>query len=229
MSAATALYTSGDLRGARTGYTKALDLKLSKTDEAGVLKVLDSINQKLFMSTGPGGDLRSYTVVAGDSLSRIARQYGTTWQFLRRINGLDSNLIRVGQVLKVPANGMSLVVRKDKFVADLLIGGDFVKRYTVGLGVGGTTPEGEFKVRDRIEKPSDRGVKFGQPGHRLGTHWLGFEGADGYKGFGLHGCPTTEYDKLGTECSEGCVRFTNEDAGELHDLLPVGARIVIRK
>ena len=45
----------------------------------------------------------TYTVQAGDTLSAIARQYGTTVEELVRLNGLENpNLILVGQVLKVP-------------------------------------------------------------------------------------------------------------------------------
>ena len=45
----------------------------------------------------------TYTVVSGDSLSKIAQKFGTTYQELARINGIsDPNKISVGQVLKVP-------------------------------------------------------------------------------------------------------------------------------
>ena len=44
----------------------------------------------------------SYTVVAGDSLSGIASRFGTTTRNLMSVNGItNSNLIRVGQVIKL--------------------------------------------------------------------------------------------------------------------------------
>jgi LysM repeat protein len=44
----------------------------------------------------------SYTVVAGDTLSKIAARYGTTWQALAALNGLTNpNLLEVGQVLRI--------------------------------------------------------------------------------------------------------------------------------
>ena len=47
--------------------------------------------------------LMSYTVVQGDTLSGIAKRFGTTYQELARINGISNpNLIKVGQVLKIP-------------------------------------------------------------------------------------------------------------------------------
>ncbi|MBS4195819.1 C40 family peptidase [Lederbergia citri] len=45
----------------------------------------------------------TYKVVSGDSLSKIALKYGTTVNELKSLNGLTSDMIRVGQVLKVNA------------------------------------------------------------------------------------------------------------------------------
>ncbi|MBW8350301.1 LysM peptidoglycan-binding domain-containing protein [Bacillus sp. IITD106] len=45
----------------------------------------------------------TYKVVSGDTLSKIALTYGTTVNELKSLNGLTSDLIRVGQVLKVNA------------------------------------------------------------------------------------------------------------------------------
>ena len=43
-----------------------------------------------------------YTVVRGDTLSGIARKYGTTWQYLQQLNGIKNpNVISVGQKLRV--------------------------------------------------------------------------------------------------------------------------------
>lgn len=49
------------------------------------------------------GDIREYTVQAGDSLWLIAQRFGTTVDAIKRANNLSSNLINVGQVLKIPS------------------------------------------------------------------------------------------------------------------------------
>lgn len=46
-----------------------------------------------------------HTVRPGDTLGAIARRYRTSVEAIKRLNGLRSNLIRVGQVLRVPSRG----------------------------------------------------------------------------------------------------------------------------
>jgi membrane-bound lytic murein transglycosylase D len=46
-----------------------------------------------------------YKVRPGDNLGAIARRYRTSVDAIKRLNGLRSNLIRIGQVLRVPSRG----------------------------------------------------------------------------------------------------------------------------
>jgi LysM repeat protein len=47
----------------------------------------------------------TYRVVAGDTLFKIARQFNTTVDALKKINGLTSNNLSIGQTLKLAASG----------------------------------------------------------------------------------------------------------------------------
>jgi LysM repeat protein len=51
-------------------------------------------------ATQPAGG--TYTVKSGDTLSGIAAQFGTTVKAIKELNGLTSNVIHPGQVLKIP-------------------------------------------------------------------------------------------------------------------------------
>lgn len=46
----------------------------------------------------------TYTVKSGDSLYSIAREYNTTVDAIKNINNLTSNLLSIGQVLKIPSD-----------------------------------------------------------------------------------------------------------------------------
>src|SRR5699024_7513076 len=64
----------------------------------------DSTNTKPTEPTNNGGSTNtsgSYSVKAGDGLYRIAVNHGMSLNQLKALNGLSSNLIHPGQVLKV--------------------------------------------------------------------------------------------------------------------------------
>lgn len=52
-------------------------------------------------STGTG-NVTEYTVRSGDTLWLIANRYGTTVDALKRLNGLTSDILQIGQVLRIP-------------------------------------------------------------------------------------------------------------------------------
>ncbi len=67
-----------------------------------VLKINGNVNNNINKNVAQED---VYIVVAGDTLSKIAQKYGTTYQELARINNIaDPNKIYIGQMLKVNAN-----------------------------------------------------------------------------------------------------------------------------
>ncbi len=55
----------------------------------------------------PDTDYITYTVVKGDNLYAIARKYGTTESTLMKVNNLSTNVLQIGQVLKIPVANAS--------------------------------------------------------------------------------------------------------------------------
>ncbi|MCM1542112.1 MAG: LysM peptidoglycan-binding domain-containing protein [Blautia sp.] len=54
-------------------------------------------------SPGPGTDVIEYVVRSGDTLWLLAQRYGTTVDAIKNLNGLTSNMLNIGQVLRIPA------------------------------------------------------------------------------------------------------------------------------
>jgi len=59
-------------------------------------------------SSSPAGETKGYTVKSGDTLTTIASRHGTTIAAIRSANNLRSDIVRVGQELRIPdASGPS--------------------------------------------------------------------------------------------------------------------------
>ncbi|MCM3578772.1 LysM peptidoglycan-binding domain-containing protein [Micrococcus luteus] len=77
---------------------------IRKAVDAGAWPVKPKPAPPAATSSRPAPATGTYTVRPGDTLGRIAKAHGTTWQALAKLNALaDPHLIEVGQVLKVPA------------------------------------------------------------------------------------------------------------------------------
>lgn len=60
------------------------------------------VNQKLGAKPAPAPSAQYYTIKRGDTLSAIAKRYGTTYQYLAKINGISNpNKIYAGQKIRV--------------------------------------------------------------------------------------------------------------------------------
>lgn len=53
---------------------------------------------------GAGSGVREYVVKAGDSLWLIAQRFGTTVEAIKQLNGFTTDLLNIGQVLKIPSS-----------------------------------------------------------------------------------------------------------------------------
>ena len=91
------LYTIGKRYGVSVDRLKAANGLRRNTIRVGQDLVIPSVsNQKA------ASESKVYRVRSGDTLSEIARRYGTTVSKLRSANGLTSNRLRIGQELKIP-------------------------------------------------------------------------------------------------------------------------------
>ena len=79
---------------------------------------LREVNRRLGVAdtapdAGAAQGVTVYTVKKGDTLSRIAAKYGTTYQAIAAYNGIKNpNAIRVGQKIKIPASTAPAALKK---------------------------------------------------------------------------------------------------------------------
>ena len=84
-------------------YTKKI-LSIINSNNLKKYDHMENVDNKVEISSPPQSttNYHSYTVVAGDTLSAIAKKFGTTYQKIASDNGiLNPNLIYPGQVLKI--------------------------------------------------------------------------------------------------------------------------------
>lgn len=91
------LYTIGKRYGVSVDRLKAANGLRRNTIRVGQELVIPSVSNHKAVPEG-----KVYRVRSGDTLSEIARRYGTTVSKLRSANGLTSNRLRIGQELKIP-------------------------------------------------------------------------------------------------------------------------------
>lgn len=212
----------------RSALTSAFFATLERDAKKPIRARLDELTQKVVFHGKAGEEV--YTVKAGDRLITIARAHKVTWSFIKRMNNLKTDSIRVGQKLRIPRGTVELAVFKTDFLLVATLDGVYLKAWDVGTGREDRTPESTFKIAERIEKPTwyapdGKVFPFGTKENILGTRWLGFERTEQFAGFGIHGTafPAT----IGTESSAGCIRMRNDDVEEVYDLVPEGAVVTI--
>lgn len=79
------------------------------------LTIKKSTPKPTYASARRRGDYTLYVVKKGDTIGEIAEQYGIRASLLKRYNGLDSSMIKVRQVLKIPNGGKGTLSHNIKY------------------------------------------------------------------------------------------------------------------
>jgi lipoprotein-anchoring transpeptidase ErfK/SrfK len=191
-----------------------------------VLDLFGTINTKILFTPASAPEKTNYTIVAGDSLGKLARRFETTIDLIKKSNDLVTDTIRVGDRLRIYQGHFAVTVSKATNELRLTDNGKLFKRYHVGTGQYSKTPVGDFKVTTRLANPpwwraDGKTIPFGDPENILGTHWLGLN----VPGYGIHG--TWDTNSIGKQATAGCIRLLNDDIAELYTILPVGSPVGI--
>ncbi len=204
-----------------------------------IMRVLGRANVRLyFQHDSPTHGEAVHTVKNGDTLFRIARQYGISVEALRRLNGMRSgeSKLLVGKKLRVGENDWRIRIYKGARLLLLERGAKPFAVYDVGIGRLGRTPTGKFKIGEKIENPSyhsadGRTVAPGAPGNEFGTRWMRLVTVAGAKklpqGYGIHG--TADETSVTRTLSNGCIRMHNDEVEELFLIVPVNTPVSIEE
>jgi len=217
---------------------------LSKVSEENTLwdraaTVLTKANTKIFFTDVPTPRKEIYTVVSGDSLSKIAYKFNTTIEAIQEGNELSkaSSLIHIGQSFSIYHGKWKIKVSKSKYKLYLYDDDQLFKVYKVGIGIQNRTPVGSFIISVKQKNPDwhDRktGItyKYGTVNNVLGTRWMTLlpiagTGTDtGLTGYGIHG--TKDPTSVGKKSSKGCMRMINDDVNELFKIIPLKTQVTI--
>lgn len=109
------MWQSSD-NGRVSGISGNVDLNIAYYDFANIISKAGLNHLNKVITTPTAGTLKpseiTYTVRAGDSLSRIAARYGISYQRLASYNNIqNSNRIYPGQVIRIPLEGTEAVRR----------------------------------------------------------------------------------------------------------------------
>jgi hypothetical protein len=237
-----------ELRGLRGGDPDALrrrvgvlalDERYPRDVRATWLAEARELSQRVVFSGSTMPRALTVPVGHGDTLAEICaklrkdQKATVTPRFLEMVNDVTAARLRAGSSLKVPTETMSVLVDKDEYRLYVLLGGCILKDYAIGIGKDQRTPEGRFTIQSKVKNPqwtnpeTGKVTNLGEPGHLIGTRWMGFSNDHGKTGFGIHG--TTEPQSIGRAESAGCIRMQKDDVEEVYDLVPQGSEVVIRR
>jgi lipoprotein-anchoring transpeptidase ErfK/SrfK len=192
----------------------------------------------LMLDQGRGAESPVHAVQRGETLSSIARRYGTSVNAVMRVNDLTNpNLIWVGQRLHVPGGSVAadgigkgegsahdatgrwieVVLSSQRTIA--WQGDRQARAMVVSTGISRyPTPPGRFRVYAKY--PS---VTMSGPGYHLpGVPDTMFF----HRGYAIHG--TYWHENFGQPMSHGCVNLTKADAAWLYQWAPLGTPVVVR-
>lgn len=188
-------------------------------------KRIEELNIKLLFSPTITPHSILYEIRPADTLVKIAKEFNTTPELIKRSNNLPDDKIFPGRKIKAWTAPFSILVDKSQNILILKTDEEVVKTYTVSTGMNNSTPVGTFKIINKLVNPTwfkaGTVIPASSPENILGSRWLGFNMPE----YGIHG--TTNPQSLGKQATQGCVRMSNSDVEELYDIVPVGAEVTI--
>lgn len=223
---AVAFKEDGKLLAARDSYKKMVMDYSDYENIEQVQKELEALNLKIITSNV---EMPQKTVIhevqSGDTLGKLAKQYETTVELIKKRNNLKSDVIRLGQRLGIWNAPFNIFIDKSQNILMLKSKDEIVKVYRVSTGANNITPVGNFTITTKLVDPvwfkSGAIIPPDSPQNELGSRWLGFD----LPGYGIHG--TVKPETIGQQVTAGCVRMRNPEVEELYEIVPLGTQVQV--
>lgn len=219
------LQAKADLQGLRAVYIRLVNDFPNSGEVMNWQKNIDNINIRLLFSPVITPKSVLYEIKPGDTLTKIAREFKTTPDLIKKSNNLKDDRINPGRKIKVWTGSFSILVDKSQNILILKSDEEIIKTYVVSTGKNNCSPVGTFKITSKLVNPTwfkaGAVVPANSPDNILGTRWMGIDKPS----YGIHG--TTEPQSLGKQVTQGCVRMSNPEVEELYTIVPIGAEVVI--
>jgi lipoprotein-anchoring transpeptidase ErfK/SrfK len=219
------LQSKGNLPDALAVYQKLINDFPNSSEMMNWQKKIEGLNIKLLFSPTITPKSILYEIKPGDTLAKIAKEFNTTIDLLKKSNNLAGNKILPGRKIKVWTAPFSILVDKSQNIMILKSDEEVIKTYIVSTGTNNSTPMGTFKIVEKLTQPTwfkaGTVAPAGSPENILGSRWLGIS----LPGYGIHG--TTDPQSLGKQVTQGCVRMANSDVEELYIIVPKGTEVIV--
>jgi LysM repeat protein len=171
-----ALKKSGKLLEARDALLNFIVQYPQSTKLADAKAAVGEINTQFVFTSDPGPDKLDYTVVAGDSLVKVANKTKSNAELILRSNNLASIDLSVGQQLRIPQLDVSLVIDRQAKTLSVLNKGQLFKEYPLlALDLPGAARDKEpvqTQIKDKIAIKGAGRVAFGSRDYVGSERWL---------------------------------------------------------
>jgi lipoprotein-anchoring transpeptidase ErfK/SrfK len=219
------LEAKGNLYEAKLFYQKLVNDYPNSSEVANWQKKAEELNIRVLFSPVLTPKSILYEIKPGDTLTKIANEYKTTVDLIKKSNNISDDTIMPGRKIKIWNAPFSIFVDKSQNTLILKSDDEIIKTYTVATGANNCTPVGTFKIINKLTNPTwfkaGAVVAADSPENILGSRWLGIN----VPGYGIHG--TTEPQSLGRQVTQGCVRMANPDVEELYTIVPIDTEVTI--
>lgn len=208
IKAQTVLIESGDAAKIRNAFVQLSRLyehqELNKAEKASMMPLLDRLALNVIYSRNAHILEPSYIIRLGDSIDSIARTFDLSPALLMKINGLTgARPLEPGTELKVVVGHFDAKISAGRRELTLILGGLYAGRFPIALGERIEHLRGEFYVSSKTDTWNEKSLTL--------NNGVVFYGTD----------RPQPGDPLATT-----VRFTQQDAKELFDILTEGSVIV---